>query len=86
MGAHLFRVDGQPVPGQPWPAFVARAVRERIIAVNPVSGTRVPPQSTAPVEMQPFTTDELSEVRGQDRIAPAEPVGRAGGARFLVVR
>lgn len=40
-------------------AFFAWCVRERYIATNPVTGVRVPRQSTVPTEMAPFTEDEL---------------------------
>ncbi|MBO0812109.1 MAG: tyrosine-type recombinase/integrase [Microlunatus sp.] len=39
--------------------FFGWCVRERLILTNPVLGVRVPKQSTEPVEMQPFTEDEL---------------------------
>jgi integrase len=40
-------------------SFFAWAVRERIIASNPVLGTRVPKVGTPPVEMYPFSEAEL---------------------------
>lgn len=42
-------------------SFFAWAARERIIASNPVSGTRVPKVGTPPVEMDPFSEAELEE-------------------------
>ena len=40
-------------------SFFAWAVRERIIASNPVIGTRVPTVGNPPVEMHPFGEEEL---------------------------
>jgi integrase len=40
-------------------AFFGWCVRERLIVANPVTGVRVPKQSAEPVEMLPFTEDEL---------------------------
>jgi integrase len=40
-------------------AFFAWAVRERIIASNPVTRTRVPKVGTPPVEMDPFSEEDL---------------------------
>lgn len=39
--------------------FFGWCVRERLILVNPVLRVRVPKQSREPVEMQPFTEDDL---------------------------
>ncbi|WP_230207734.1 tyrosine-type recombinase/integrase [Microlunatus sp. Gsoil 973] len=39
--------------------FFGWCVRERLILANPVIGVRVPKQSVEPVEMLPFTEDEL---------------------------
>jgi len=43
-------------------AFFAWAVRERMIATNPVTPTRVPKSSGTRVEMFPFGEAELEEV------------------------
>ena len=40
-------------------SFFAWAVRERFIATNPVIGTRVPKVGAPPVEMHPFSEEEL---------------------------
>ena len=40
-------------------AFFAWCTRERYILTNPVTGVRVPRQSTVPTEMSPFTEEEL---------------------------
>jgi integrase len=40
-------------------AFFGWCARERYILVNPVTGVRVPRQSTVPTEMSPFTEEEL---------------------------
>ncbi len=40
-------------------AFFAWCARERYILTNPVTGVRVPRQSTVPTEMSPFTEEEL---------------------------
>lgn len=40
-------------------AFFAWCVRERYVLANPVTGVRVPRQSTVPTEMSPFTESEL---------------------------
>ena len=40
-------------------SFFAWAVRERIIAANPVTGTRVPKVSVPAVEMHPFSESQL---------------------------
>lgn len=40
-------------------SFFAWAVRERIIGSNPVTGTRVPKVGVPPVEMHPFSEDDL---------------------------
>ena len=46
-------------------AFFAWCTRERYILTNPVTGVRVPRQSTVPTEMSPFTEEELeSAYRG----------------------
>lgn len=45
-------------------AFFAWAVRERIIASNPVAGTRVPRVGTPPAEMDPFSETELEAFWG----------------------
>lgn len=42
-------------------SFFAWAVRERIIASNPVTGTRVPKVGASAVEMHPFNERELEE-------------------------
>jgi integrase len=42
-------------------AFFAWAVRERIIATNPVTATRVPKVGSLPVEMDPFNVEQLEE-------------------------
>lgn len=41
--------------------FFSWAVRERIIASNPVTGTRVPTAGMPTVEMQPFAEEELED-------------------------
>lgn len=43
-------------------AFFNWCVRERLISTNPVTTTRVPAQSSPPVEMWPFTEPELLEL------------------------
>ena len=43
-------------------AFFAWAVRERIILVNPVTGTKVPRSSEPRVEMYPFGEADLERV------------------------
>lgn len=43
-------------------SFFAWAVRERIIATNPVLGTRVPKVGTPAVEMHPFTEAQLEKL------------------------
>jgi integrase len=43
-------------------SFFAWAVRERMIAVNPVTGTRVPKVGAPRAEMFPFSEDELEKV------------------------
>lgn len=40
-------------------AFFAWCVREKLLTRNPVTGTRVPKSSEEPVEMRPWTEDEL---------------------------
>lgn len=40
-------------------AFFNWCTRERYILLNPVTGVRVPRQSTVPTEMSPFTEEEL---------------------------
>jgi integrase len=45
-------------------SFFAWCIRERLILVNPVSPTRVPRQTRPPVEMYPFTEQELEDVVG----------------------
>ena len=40
-------------------AFFAWCVREKLLTHNPVTGTRVPRSSEEPVEMRPWTEDEL---------------------------
>jgi integrase len=49
-------------------AFFAWCARERYILTNPVTGVRVPRQSSVPTEMSPFTEKELeSAFRGWQR-------------------
>jgi integrase len=43
-------------------SFFAWAVRERMIAVNPVLGTRVPKVGSPPVEMHPLSEEELEQL------------------------
>lgn len=43
-------------------SFFAWAVRERIIAANPVTGTRVPKVGEPPVEMHPFSESQLEDL------------------------
>jgi site-specific recombinase XerD len=43
-------------------SFFAWAVRERMIAANPVTPTRVPRAGTPRVEMFPFSEDELERI------------------------
>ncbi len=52
-------------------AFFASCIHERLIAVNPVSRTRVPAQLTPAAEMMPFSRQELEAVR--DDIAVLNP-------------
>lgn len=52
-------------------AFFASCVRDRLIATNPVTATKVPRQLTPPVEMQPLSRTELEQVR--DQIAEHHP-------------
>lgn len=52
-------------------AFFASCVRDRLIATNPVTATKVPRQLTPPVEMQPLSRAELEQVR--DQIAVHQP-------------
>lgn len=51
-------------------AFFAWCVREKLLTHNPVTGTRVPKSSEEPVEMRPWTEDELEAAfeqwRGED--------------------
>ena len=42
--------------------FFAWCVREKLIATNPVTAVRVPKSSAPPVELHPFTEDELEAV------------------------
>ena len=49
-------------------AFFSWCVRERMISTNPVTGTRVPAQSAPPVEMWPFTENELLQLRDTIKI------------------
>lgn len=42
-------------------AFFGWCARERYILANPVTGVRVPRQSTVPTEMAPFTEDQLED-------------------------
>lgn len=43
-------------------SFFGWCVRERLILINPVTPTRVPRQTRPPVEMYPFTEQELEDV------------------------
>lgn len=43
-------------------SFFAWAVRERIIAANPVTGTRVPKVGEPAVEMHPFSESQLEDL------------------------
>ena len=43
-------------------SFFAWAVRERIIAGNPVTGTRVPKVGEPAVEMHPFSESQLEDL------------------------
>jgi site-specific recombinase XerD len=43
-------------------SFFAWAVRERIIAANPVTPTRVPRDRTPRVEIFPFSEDEIERI------------------------
>lgn len=52
-------------------AFFASCIRERMITINPVTRTRVPPQLTPAAEMFPLSRAELEEVR--DDIARLNP-------------
>lgn len=42
-------------------SFLSWCVRERYVLTNPVTGVRVPRQSTVPTEMSPFTESALEE-------------------------
>ncbi len=42
-------------------AFFASCIRERMITINPVTRTRVPPQLTPAAEMFPLSRAELEE-------------------------
>ena len=50
---------GRAVPGEPVVVLRVVRARERLIAANPVTGTRVPKSSREPVEMRPLTEEEL---------------------------
>lgn len=53
-------------------AFFASCIRDRIITANPVTRTRVPPQTTPAAEMLPLSGIELEQVR--DEVCAINPV------------
>jgi integrase len=72
-------------------SFFAWAVRERIIATNPVTGTRVPKVGVPPVEMHPFSEAQLEELwvkaRGRnERLANILLIAAWTGLRWSELR
>ena len=72
-------------------SFCAWAVRERMIARNPVSPTRVPKASSPRTEMYPFSEEDLEELYGRavqrdQRLADILLVGAWTGLRWSELR